>query len=232
MLNMAKLYMINDVNVINQMAMGGVKVVTISEFPQQGQFVNSDNILKGSILLPPYEIISLLVDGDMNRFNEFYRQYLLQKDSDEFLCAIFTALMSGIPIALYIDNEELSGCISNALMCYLAAAFGVIVESPNSAFLYDTRFNALNLEKLFVYDLITWQEFFMRYPENIDFSKIVIYKLINQINPATCVTNPTVDDYKRELVSIRNNMKNAGRILINPLEQVKEISDDYIYNKC
>lgn len=178
MLILNKLILINKISPYEHemfISMGG-KIINVSEIPNK-----SNIILEGSILLPPYEAMSALLDNNADQFSYIYDMYLFKPEIEEFICAIIRATMNNIPIGVFIDGGDFTSIITQVFSSHLSNNFGVMMETPMNGFMYDNRFDIVNLNRLYMYNLINYEEFLYYYPPNTPVDSNISYKLAEDI---------------------------------------------------
>lgn len=200
----------------------GFKIVDISEAETNPKF------LKASLLLPPYEAISELINGNVNDFRGYYFQYLASKECDYFLCAIYTAMINGSNIALFVNNQdEIGKQILESLVCYLYNSFGIIPEIPVhpetpqvNPFQFNDKLIPNNLDRIYAYDMIDANLYLMFYPGNGKIHTTMLPKLIHDLKP--WVMKNTADNYVDVLTNLKNQMHESGRFLSIPILSLPE----------
>ena len=90
-----------------------------------------------SILLPPYQSLSLEIDGNLDAAAKSYYDYLWQPQSLQCLGEIFTALYMGKSILLFVPPDEATNLkFPEILINFISYNFGIIagnIKNPNSA---------------------------------------------------------------------------------------------------
>ena len=169
---------ITNIDDVNAAIYAGFKVIALTENNNFGGAV-----LPGTTLLPPYEALMHEVENDFMGFRQIYTMHLAKKENDMFICAIIRALMEGINIALYVPKDEAELMFSKVLVQYLSDVYGISILPSGSV--YNIAFDAGLLTKLYVYELITKDEFFILYPANINLinDPFLIQKLMMEMNP-------------------------------------------------
>lgn len=218
MLRPANMFLITNQVGLEDALLNGIKVIAITEGNDQIQY-KYPNILMASILLPPYEVMSAEIDGLADRANQLYIGYLMTKEPDVFISAVFTALVKGIPVGVYVPEDELELGFVRCLMEYIFNVFGIMIAGGSVRFSYNNTFDHINVCKMYLYDLISCSEFFKLYPDEIPIDMTVINKLVYELNPYIEEGN-TLQNYLDYFNQMKFAIKmNANRMLIDPFER-------------
>ena len=163
---------------VNNAIYAGFKVIALTENHNFGNM-----ILSGTTLLPPYEALMAEMDNDIIRFQQIYSFHLAKKENDMFICAIIRALLEGINIVIYIPKDEAELMFSNVLVQYINDVYGITIL-PDTC-MYNETYDAILVTKLYVYDLLTTEEFFTLYPIGPDliYDEFLLQKLMMVMNP-------------------------------------------------
>lgn len=208
------LIMFNDRNMLEQVMENGYKIVSISENDISPLFV------KASLLLPPFEAMSELVDGNLPGFRSIYWYHLAQRECDYFICVIYTALISGVKIAIYLDNpDDIGISILSGLAQYIQNSFGICPDAPQfgSIFSVNPNFALNNLDRVYSYDLIDGREYLMRYPnKGFVVNNLILNKLINDIKP--WIKQNNTEEYIKVFSEMKDQMQSCGRYLAIPIQ--------------
>lgn len=207
------LMVFNNKAMIDQVIANGYKIVAISEN-------NIDpNFIKASLLLPPFEAMSELVDGNLPGFRAIYWNHLAQRECDFFLCVIYTALISGVKMAIYLDNpDEIGISILSAFSQYMQNSFGIIPDAPQygSVFMVNSQFALNNLNRVYLHNLIDGREYLMRYPgKGFGVNMVILNKLINDIKP--WIKQNSTEEYVKVFAEMKDQLQSCGRYLAVPI---------------
>lgn len=218
MLAPAPMFAVYDENMLPQLLMNN-KVISITESVPE-QFQGSGNMLSASLLLPPYEVICQEIDGQLVAADNAYGAYLMTKEPDMFLTAIFTAMARGIPIYMYIGKEEREMRIIESLKKFITITFGIVVGDQNNHPSYNPMFDIQNLAKMYLYDMITKDEYLLLYPLEAHTDVNMLPKLITDYKyPYTGQHIPMIQDYINFFDGFKANIKKVNHPLILPLVQ-------------
>lgn len=217
MLKPACAFLLTDRNGLEATVLSGAKVITVTDADPQLAY-QYPNTLNASILLPPYESVSAELDGNKAMAEAVYLSYLNSKEPDTFLSAIFTALVKGISIGIYIPAEDLEMSFAGTLLGFLYNAYGLSVMTPAIPFAYNNLFDTRNISKMYLYDLIGPGDLFELYPEGAPIEPSIINKLIFDINPV--LDDYTFENYMKYFNAFLKRVKAAhNRMLISPIER-------------
>ena len=134
----------------------------------------SDNLMQASLLLPPPECISVLIDESKEIFASSYADYLMCREVDLYLLAITVGVIfKGSKLWLYMGSHEdndIQMDIFNVLANYMAEVFGLFVGVPNTPqmFTYDASFDWFNLNRMYENNLIDVMTLIANYPSGND----------------------------------------------------------------
>lgn len=208
-----------DIDLVNDTLTNGVgKVLVLSENQDNKTIFSSPNVIPASILLPPYESVMADLDGNTEMANIEYINYLCRKEPDMFICAILAALLKGINILIYIGKDEAEMPFVSSLIRLLYDQYGITIGTEHHQFMYNKAYDAVIDSKLYLYELITYQDFFILYPETVMIPDYLIPKLIVDMNPYVEVQ--TTDNYKMYFEGYKNRIKsNNNQLLINPISR-------------
>lgn len=203
-----------DINLVNQLLYeDNARILLLSE--EQLQLPN-DRIVPATILLPPYPCVMATLDNDLVKARDEYMVYLMSKEVDMYICTVIAAIMRGMNIVIYLGHDETEMKFSRWLEEYIAITYGIIMDSDHSYYAYDQRYDGVILGKLYVYDLISHDELFMRYPYNLELPKYTIPKLVMEIAPY--VQYPSEQSYVEYFERHKKLIKeNNNQPLITPL---------------
>lgn len=103
----------------------------------------------------------------------------MNKEADTIICLIITALARGINIILYVPKDESSNLsFVTALAQYLVNTYGITIGSEGIPYQYNTAFDHIICTRLYLHDFISYQEFFVAYPANVNIDPVAIQKLM------------------------------------------------------
>ena len=150
----------------------GFRVLCLSD--DSSAIAGMQNAMMCSILLPPYDAMAALLDGDMNRFGSIYDEFLATSyEANTLISIILAALYKGVNMILYIPVAEYNlGFIGNTLN-YIAYATGCFPGfGETMQFSYDMKYNDSNLIRLFDVGLLSYPELLTGVDQHITLGQI------------------------------------------------------------
>lgn len=203
-------------NILSNAICSGTKIVAMKDNLNTNEYFGVEPI-QASLLLPPYESIAAFLEGDIESARNIYFSYLSQKEQDMYICALIAASMKGINILIYTDIDMYEMKFAQLFYEYMVMTFGVaMISEEQPMFMYDPAFTSVNLGKLYFYDFITSEVFFILYPAVEPLPMSIIPKLVIEINPY--VVNNTEVDYYNYFYNYKENMKiNNNNVLTIPV---------------
>lgn len=171
--------------------------------------------VQASILLPPYEAVAALLDGQYQAFQQMYWAYLASVEVDTFLTCVVRAMQKGINMILYTSEEEYRLGFMAYLIGYIQQNFGISPAIPGeSVYMYNPAFDWVNISKIYGYDLMNAQEFFLLYPPNVGIPDFILPQLVAECRPY--VSNMNMQSYKQYFEQHIANTHRLGKNLIIP----------------
>ena len=215
------LYITTDMNVVMSNLMTS-RTIVIGDI-QPSVYKQYPQLISGSCILPSYHLASLLLDNRYEEFDRAYSDYLNSDEISSFITAIFKALTVGTNIILYLSLDEAKMRYAEIFMMYLANNRGIIVGTSTSPFNYNSAFDAVNLDYMYLESLITAQDLLLGYPMNTCImNPSVINKLSLEVNPY--LDDRTFSGYERYFNNLLASIKqNNNNILIPAIVQSKHI---------
>lgn len=177
-------------------------VLSLPQTNQFGQMVrvlnmDEDNVLNANqnpmviqalCLLPPVEAKIAESDGDEQKYDYIYHQHLLEKFQQEFITVILAFLYKGGDLVIFLPEEGYTNTRDKFIQ-HLDVAYGISVgivgEPQYREPMYNLAFVPFWLGLLYLYDIISWQEYMIELPLEVrlDSDMTVVGKLINDMHP-------------------------------------------------
>lgn len=158
----------------------GWRVICLSE---KNDYVGiMPEIMMGSVFLPPYECMDMLLDGAMDQFALAYSEYLFNSNEVEMMISIILAAMyQGINIVFLIAQQEynlgfypvFSTCFTN--MTGVMIGFSMYMPAA-----YDTKFNDRNMARLYMDGFINYADLIL-FSDNPITDPYVCIRICNDI---------------------------------------------------
>lgn len=177
MLLKGTIYITNDINLcLTNMAM--CKTIIIADEPENYRIPQA---IGGSLLLPPYQALELLVDGNERDFEFEYDQYLNNDISVyKFINIILQALIVGTNIIFLVESNDID--FMKVLRRYFAVSFGIILGDSMNPFSFDINYTPTILNRLYSCDDISKETYLSLYPLEFDIDPFCVGKLQADFN--------------------------------------------------
>ena len=177
MLLKGTIYITNDINLcLTNMAM--CKTIIIADEPENYRMPQA---IGGSLLLPPYQALELLVDGNERDFEFEYDQYLNNDISVyKFINIILQALIVGTNIIFLVESNDID--FMKVLKRYFAVSFGIILGDSMNPFSFDINYTTSILNRLYSCDDISKETYLSLYPLEFDIDPFCVGKLQADFN--------------------------------------------------
>lgn len=200
--------MTGDSQTINTAIQNGYTVVCMKESIEPNEYLGP-NVIYASILLPPFEAVSAYLDTEDLLAKQIYFDYLSTREPDMYICALLAASLKGINIVIYIDKDMYEIGFAGMFHEFLLMTYGVNInscETQNFGFI-PTAIGVI-LSKLYLYDFMDFDSFFMMYPQGMPLEKFILPRLLADFNPFTVPA--TELDYYNFFMNYKENIKLYG----------------------
>jgi len=184
--------------------LGTCKTIVVADEPD---IYNSPGKIGGSILVPPYEALAAIIDGDEEKFRYEYLNYLnTNLTANKFINILLQALMAGTNMIIILDREGPK--FDMVLKEYFMMFFGIVLGDESNAFQFDLNYIPAILNRLYMDDDIPVNNFLQLYPENLPYDPVILRKMAFDYNV------PFVNDYETGIYfnKMSKIMKNGGLI--------------------
>ena len=177
MLLKGTIYITTDINLcLSNLNM--CKTIIIADEPDNYRIPQA---IGGSLLLPPYEAMTALIDGNDAEFNMGYMDYLNNNPSVyKFINIILQALIAGTNIIFLIDSEGINFELS--LREFFMTSFGILIGDSSHVFSYDITYTPIILNRLYISDDISKETYLTLYPNDMDIEPFFVSKLSYEFN--------------------------------------------------
>lgn len=212
---LGNLYLVDDINVaMASKNMPGTFTISLTE--EAGYIKYIPEAMGGTILLPPYEAMIYLSDGDFNNFRDIYLQYLsLSPEIDLFLSVILRAcLINDSRLIFYVPKEELSLGFFSVIAEYIANCFGIVIGTVQNAFYYNPVYDPIVMERIYVNELMNKEELMTYFPPKLQFTQPTVTKLVADMNLKIGKPNASIFDYAEWLYNYKERIKQAGDVYL------------------
>lgn len=210
------IYLVMDVETASvSKQMPKTRIVSLTEEPEYMKFI-PDSIV-GSVLLPPYESMIYLTEGDYNNFREVYSRYLMgSPEVDLYLSVIIRAvLVEGINIIIFIPKEEGELGFFQVLADYLFNCFGIVVGSNMNQFMYNPVYDGSNCERMYINGFMNMEELMINFPPAMQFSPLTIQKLVEEMgNQIPLPAGSDIMQYGSWLFNYKERIKQNNNVFL------------------
>lgn len=149
------------------------KTIIIADEPDR---YNLPGKIGGSILLPPYEALACIIDGDDEKFRYEYLNYLNNDiTANKFINIILQALIVGTNMIILLDPEGPK--FDMILREYFIYSFGIYIGDGSNQFGYDQKYIPSILNRLYADDDIDAGFFLRLYPVGVNYDPFILKKL-------------------------------------------------------
>lgn len=173
------IYVVYDQNIIIN-NINKAKIILVMDSPEYCG-INIPGAVGGSILMPSGDMLEVLIEGDQNRFEYLYMNYLSNGVPDKFISVILTAILSGTNIIFFMDKE--SKIYEDVLRTFIANQYGILIGGPNIQFSTNSNRFPYTLNKLYCENYIDANMYLNLLPPNIKLESIpaALSKLVSEI---------------------------------------------------
>lgn len=161
----------------------GYRVLLCTEDPLLPEIQANPNAVKLSVLLPPYEIVSMEINGDFNGMATAYMQYLANNPTAASI--IYITVLSaylGTPMVLCFGSEVRDLHFGNALLQYLQMNFGLVFSTYGTGSI-NTDIIPVVIANLYLLGEIDGMQALSYYPVNANIDPRMLQKLVMEMNP-------------------------------------------------
>ena len=183
MIEQRNLILLNDPSVAYGLLSTGYRVLICTEDPLPIEVETHPNTVKLSVLLPPYEVVSMEINGDYNGMAAAYQQYLQTNPTvaSIVLISVLSAYL-GTPMAICFGSEVRDLKFGEVLLGYLNAQFGLIF-SPYGTGYINTDCIPYVVSALYCMGEINGMQALSYYPSGINIEGNMLNRLIFEMHP-------------------------------------------------
>ena len=203
--------MINDPRMLGP-EVNNSDFVTVAYVSTADEYSKYQNFYDASILMPPTEILMRWADGDRLILQNEYPRYLsYNKDADDMIVALLTALTKkNIIMLIPYDEYNIFGPM---LLQHIYFTYGITMNTQTSTFSFDQSKLPLIISKFYMMDLMEPMDYIKSYPGNLMLPPFVINKLATELHPFDGpATFQQYADYFNKLVA--ENMSGTQMVAI------------------
>lgn len=216
----AQLWATSDINLVNQALAQGFKVIYLGD-PISIDPMYKDIFVISTSLVPDYNTLSLMVDGNQQGFIEMYTMSLNSKPAIEMLSVIFTCLYRGTNIIFFLPPESAGLNFIEYLLQFIYFNYGITTQTKTTEFSFDPAYTGRIIELLYLNNLVDATEFLV-HSETLN--EITLRKLVGELHPM--VNDPT--DIKQIMAwfsNIKDELLKANKPLINGIQYAGNVGD-------
>ena len=193
MIEQRQLTLLNDPSMAYPLLSTGYKVLICTEDPLLAEVDTHPNTVKLSVLLPPYEIVSMEINGDYNGMAMTYQQYLQANPTvaSIILISVLSAYL-GTPMALCFGSEVRDLKFGEVLLGYLNNQFGMVF-SPYGNGCLNTDCIPYVISALYCMGEINGMQALSFYPMGVNIEMNMLNRLILEMHPP--VKNEDANSY-------------------------------------
>ena len=201
----ANIILFNDPNQAYPLLAQGYKVLLCTEDLVSMEVDTHPNTLRMSVLLPPYEVVSMEINGDINGMSTAYINYLMQnKTTLTILRIIYLSVYQGNPVALCFGSEINDLHFGEILINCFSQYIGLTFIWNNTGFI-DDNFIIPSIRDLYLGGEINTMQALSYYPQNVSIDPNMIMKLIQDLNPPVQINDMNLAN--QYFMQIINEMK-------------------------
>lgn len=197
------IYITYDVNLCLA-NLNSCKTIIVADEPD---VYNIPGKIGGSLLVPPYQALSAIIDGDEERFRYEYLNYLSNDLTvNKLINIILQALIAGTNIIILLDREGPK--FDRELKEYFMTSFGILIGDGSNQFQFDLNYIPIILNRLYSEDEININYYLNLYPLDVPFDPFILRKLAFDYN------FPFINDYETGAYfkKVSKILKNGGII--------------------
>jgi hypothetical protein len=183
------------------------KIVSLDE---DGIIADSDNILKGTCLLPPIEAKIAEADGNEYLYDTVYSNHLLSEYQYNFIGALVSYLFKVGDIILFLPETEYTNT-TEKLVEHIYNRYGIyignidLVNDPRSICKYDERCLPIWLNMMYLLSTLDVYEFLYLYPNDAMINNNgIINKILLEMNPYGSTINDQIDYINKFRVKLKD----------------------------
>lgn len=205
----------NVINTINMLP--DVRIINLAEYNEME--LDPRYFVPGTVLLPPVEALIAEVDGDEDKYNHIYYEYLKLPHIQEYMASIIAFLYMGGKLLLYYPDSEYNNTLNKLIyfiMNIYGIGIGIVGENGEiiSGYCYNADLEYFQLDLIFFYTgIISWKDYLYLYPSNLVIPMHILNILMNQIRPYGDNLEEKINVIQRIRFSLNNN-----KDLINPIQ--------------
>lgn len=199
-----------DQNVLNAVAADQTSVIVYVGDPNgQEDFINYYKMAVATVLLPSYEAMAADIEGTPEEFLQRYTDGIMKNEAATyFIATMMTAIYRGKNVVLFFPLTAADLKYPTALLDILKIYYGLYASDGVNAFWFDQTKSDSICDLMYMYDLITPQEYLFYADKFISMRAKLVYDLpLNNLRPEV------IDQF---LATYKANMIKSNRLLEKP----------------
>ena len=197
-----------------------VRIVSITD---EKEYIPYPNIVTASTLLPPYEALEAVVEGDIPKATSIYGMWLQSSIPQKIFGIILGALHIGINICLYYPEDTTQkGDLINTFLGFLDSFFGIRVGGiPNGKYISpmissDAIVDGVRLHAMVMASAISVEEFCKEYNADPRSINANVARVIYAYFHGGMIT-PSMEEVYRFIAGYMINLKSEVNGFVNPI---------------
>lgn len=213
-----QLWATSQMEMVNQALVNGFKVIYLGD-PISIDPMYKDKFVIASSLVPDYQTMSMKIDGNEDGFIQMYVASLNSRAAVEMLTVIFAALYNGVNVMFYVPQEALGIGYEKYLLQFICNNYGIQTQTSTLPFAFDMNFAGRVIEMLYLYNLVSAQEFLIN---SSSLDQMSIRKLIDELHPMVQDPND-INQIMEWFRNYKESLISTGKPLINGVQYADEV---------
>lgn len=219
MLN-GQLWATSDIKLVEQAMIQGFRVIYLGD-PLSIDPAYRDKFAIATSLVPDYNAMALLVDGNIDGFIQMYMMSLNSKSAMEMMSVILACLYKGVSIIFYLPPEASGLNFIQYLLQYIELNFGITTNTKTTQFAFKPEFFGRIVELLYLNNFVSAQEYLIN---STSLDDMTIRKLVVELHPM--VSDPTnINEIVAWFSRYKDELVKTGKPLINGIQYAGKESD-------
>ena len=174
----------NDIMALHELLAQGYRVLLCTEDQLPADIMMHPNVMKMTVLLPPYEVVSLEIDRQYDSAMNRYVNYLSAYPSAASMCnIIYLAALGGTPLGIYFGREQNDLQFPNWLLTYFQNFIGLQFSTALGCGAINTDMAPTILLNMYLNCELQAMQVLAYYPPNTDLPPQMVDKLMAELLP-------------------------------------------------
>lgn len=195
---------INDPNSVNYLLAQGYKVLLCTEDNLPSDILIHPNVIKVSVLLPPYEVVSLESDRQWDSAVQQLYYYLSTFSTAVSLCdIIYITALKGTPVCLYMGSEYNDLMCVQAIPQFFSSYMGMLFVPYGAMGMLETSVAQRVLTQEYLSGNFNGLQILSFYPKDMDIPEPILNKLTLELHPPIKIGDIAgANEYFKSLVAL------------------------------